>query len=475
MSIVIAHIARAILRGGVWTGFCLIACASRLPAQSASGGPAARADHVVLISIDGMRPDFYRNSADWAAPTIQQMARGGVQALGVRGVFPTVTYPSHTTLITGAMPARHGVFYNAPFEPAGQTGRWYWESSTIRVPTLFTALRSHGLKTAAVMWPVTQAAPVDYLVPEYWVLDPTVDRVETMRQASTPGLFDELEREATGKLSTARNFGGDDLTRDDRLGAMAAYLLETRKPALVAVHLISTDHAQHEEGRDGATVHRAVGAVDRAVGQIMEAAARAGILERTAFIITGDHGFVNTQTRVDPNVWLATAGLLDTTRSRGNWRAAFHVEGAAAFLQLRRAGDSASVNAARRAIAAAPAAEQRLFRIVEREELDRIGADPSVAFALSAVQGVRMGASASGRAIKPASGGTHGYFPSDFPEILTGFVGWGAGFRSGVVIPAMGLEDVAPLIAELLGVPFSAPDGVAHTGLLSPRGGRANP
>jgi len=48
-----------------------------------------------------MRPDFQRNSADWAAPTIQPMARGGVQALGVRGVFPTVTYPSHTTLITG--------------------------------------------------------------------------------------------------------------------------------------------------------------------------------------------------------------------------------------------------------------------------------------------------------------------------------------------------------------------------------------
>ena len=65
---------------------------------------------------------------------------------GVRGVFPTVTYPSHTTLITGAMPARHGIYYNSPFEPGGQTGRWYWEADAIRVPTLWDAVREAGTR-----------------------------------------------------------------------------------------------------------------------------------------------------------------------------------------------------------------------------------------------------------------------------------------------------------------------------------------
>jgi hypothetical protein len=288
-----------------------------------------------------------------------------------------------------------------------------------------------------------------------------------MRQRATAGLVEELEREATGRLDVRANFNGDWLTRDDRLGAMAAHLLETRRPALTALHLIGTDHFQHDEGRSGDRVARAVGAIDRAVGQLVDAAERAGILERTTFVITGDHGFVNTHLQVNPNVRLVAAGLLDTTRSRGRWRAVFHVEGGAAFLHLRDPRDTAAVSLARRALAMAPPSEQRLYRIVERAELDRVGADPRVPFALTAVNGVRLGGTGSGAVVVGSRGGTHGYFPTDMPEILTGFVAWGAGVRSGMVLPVMDLTDVAPFVATLLGVPFAPLDGVVQAGALS--------
>lgn len=432
-----------------------------LPAQT------PRAEHVVLISIDGLRPEFYRDPVSFGAPTIQQMARDGVHALGVRGVFPSVTYPSHTTLLTGATPARHGIYYNSPFEPAGQTGRWYWDADSIRVPTLFSALRKAGRTSAAVMWPVTVGAPVDFLVPEVWSLDSSVERILPMRQLATPGLVEELERDATGRLEGRANFNGDWLTRDDRLGAMAAHILETRRPALTALHLIGTDHFQHEQGRTGDRVSRAVAALDRAVGQLVDAAERAGILDRTTFIVTGDHGFVNTQLRVDPNVRLAAAGLQDTTPDRGRWRATFHVEGGAAFLHVRDARDTAAITTARRALDSAPASERRLYRIVERAELDVVGADPRVPFALTAVNGVRMGGASTGPSVRGSSGGTHGYFPTDMPEILTGFVAWGAGIRHGMVLPVMDLTDVAPLVATLLGVPFAPLDGVLQAGVLT--------
>lgn len=427
-----------------------------------------RSEHVVLISIDGLRPEFYRDATAFGAPTIQQMARDGVHAMGVRGVFPSVTYPSHTTLITGATPARHGIYYNSPFEPGGQTGRWYWEADSIRVPTLFSALRKAGRTSAAVMWPVSVGAPVDFLVPEVWSLDPSEERMLPMRQLATPGLIEELERDATGRLNDRGSFNGDWLSRDDRLGAMAAHILETRRPTFTALHLIGTDHFQHEQGRTGDKVSRAVSALDRAIGQLVDAAGRAGILERTTFIVTGDHGFVNTQLRVDPNVRLAAAGLQDTTATRGRWRATFHVEGAAAFLHLRDQRDTAAVTAARRALASAPPSERRLYRIVERAELDAIGADPRVPFALTSMNGVRMGGASTGTPVRGSSGGTHGYFPTDMPEILTGFVAWGAGVRPGMVLPVMDLTDVAPLIATLLGVPFAPLDGVLQAGVLTP-------
>ncbi|HVS66426.1 MAG TPA: ectonucleotide pyrophosphatase/phosphodiesterase [Thermoanaerobaculia bacterium] len=431
--------------------------------ETGNAGPLA--EHVVLVSIDGFRPEFYRDST-WPAPTIQHMAETGVFAEGVRGVFPTVTYPTHTTLVTGAMPARHGVYYNTPFEPEGQTGRWYWSEEAIQVETLWDALRAAGRESAAISWPVTVGAPIDRVMPEVWSLDPDAVPLVAMRDATRPaGLWEEVEREATGRL-TARSFSADWINRDDTTGAAAAYLLETYRPALLAIHLLSNDHFAHELGREAPTVRRAVAATDRAVGAVLDAAERAGIVKRTAFVITGDHGFVNTSLEVAPNVWLAEAGLRGAGADRGDWRATFHSQGGATFLHLRDPRDAESLAAVRLALAQAPREMAKLFRVVEREELEAIGADPRVPLALSGALDVRFSDAASGPVVRPASGAGHGYFPNDFEEILTGFVGWGAGFRSGVVLHRMGSEDVAPLIARLLGLDLEAKDGAAPLGLL---------
>ena len=426
-----------------------------------------RADHVVLVSVDGFRPDFYVPGSSWPAPNVQQMARDGAHAEGVRGVFPSVTYPSHTTIVTGALPARHGVYYNRPFEPAGQTGHWYWHESAIQVPTLWDAVRAVGRKTAAISWPVTVGAPIDLLVPEVYSLDPNVDRLLPMREGSTPGLWQELEREATGRLNQ-RNYSSSYITRDDTTAAIAAYVLETHQPALIALHLITTDSAQHAHGRESDRARRAVAAADRAIGAIRDAAERAGILDRTAFVITGDHGFVDLHTQIMPNVWLAEAGLHGTEPDRGTWRATFHATSGAAFLHLNDRADDAATAAVRDILAALPASIHRLFRVVERDELDAIGAAPNAPFALTGTLGVRFGSDASGDPVRPTDGGTHGFFPTDFPEILTGFVGWGAGFEHSRTVHRMALTDIADLIALLLDIDFESPDGAPPLGVLAP-------
>ena len=119
-----------------------------------TAGLTVPVEHVVLVSIDGLRPEFYLDPS-WPAPMLQQMVAEGAHADAVRGVFPSVTYPSHTTLVTGALPAHHGVYYNSPFEPGGQTGRWYWEASAIRADTLWRAVHRAGGRSAAVGWPET--------------------------------------------------------------------------------------------------------------------------------------------------------------------------------------------------------------------------------------------------------------------------------------------------------------------------------
>ena len=439
------------------------------PAATETPQPAATplprlADHVVVVSFDGLRPEMYRDPT-WPAPALQQLAREGAQAEAVFGVFPTVTYPTHTTIVTGALPARHGVYYNTPFEPAGPTGRWTWEASAIRVPTLWTAARGAGLTTAAVSWPVAVGAPIDWNVPEIWPLEKDGSIVAELRRHTTPpGLVEELERNAVGALRDDLWKLGE-MSRDDRVGEMAAYLLETKKPSLLLVHLLSIDHFEHEHGREHPLVRRAVAAADRALARMIEATYRAGIHERTAFVVTGDHGFSDTHSQLAPNVWLVAAGLREAKRDKGNWRAHFHVSSASAFLILRDPADADALRRVREVLASQPPGVRRLFRVVERDELDRLGAAPEAALALAYAPGVGGSSAYEGEAVRAGQGGDHGYLP-DERGLQTGLVAWGTGVRAGAVVPRMSSADVAPLVARLLGIPFAAPDGVLLPGLL---------
>jgi predicted AlkP superfamily pyrophosphatase or phosphodiesterase len=424
-------------------------------AVEVSAQPRRLTDHVVLISIDGFRPDFYME-AKWPAPNLKQMKKEGTHAVGVRGVFPSVTYPSHTTIITGAKPAKHGIYYNGVYDPAQKTEDWYWYTDQIKAKTLWHAVREAGLKSASFIWPVSVGAPIDYNIPEFWDVAEGHGGIEPIRRKEHPaGLLAELEKEVLGTLNK-RTFNGNYLSQEDRTGEMAAYVLETYKPNLTTVHLIATDHFQHAEGREGAMVHKAIAAADRAIGKIMEAAHRAGISDRTTFIIVGDHGFVDIHSTLSPNVWLKEAGLLEDKKDRGNWKATFHTAGASAFLHLKDKNDKATEDKVRALLQAQPQNIREMFRIVEKEELAAIGADPNAVLALAPKPGISFSGAASGESLKPAKGGTHGFFP-DFKQIETGFLAWGAGVRPGEQITEMGLEEVAGVVAKLLNLKMDVP------------------
>lgn len=421
-----------------------------------------RADHVILISIDGFRPDFYQQDR-WPAPMLQHMARQGAQADGVRGIFPSLTYPSHTTLVTGTFPYAHGIYYNTPFEPDGQTGRWYWEYDAITTESLWSLAKENGLVSASIGWPVTVGAPIDYNLPEIW--DPEEEWVAAVRRHTTPdGFFEEIETYAAGKMS-GDMLSGSHMMREDRVGAMASYIIQEQKPNLMTIHIVTTDAHQHRYGMEHHLVDRALATADRAIARMVEAADLAGILDRTAFVISGDHGFTNISARVAPNVWLVEAGLMEDRPDRGDWRAAFHAGGGSAFLHLRDPDDHEAADQVRQLLEELPPSTKKLFRIVDREELDSIGANPDAPFALTASSIASLSGATSGDAIRSATGGTHGHFP-DFKSMETGFVAWGSGIRQSVHLSQIGMEDIAPLAAELLGLRFSDPNGLLIPGIL---------
>src|SRR5438067_1310055 len=100
-------------------------------------------------------------------PTLRRFVAEGAYAEGVQGVIPTVTYPSHTTLITGVWPAKHGILSNTVFDPL-RTGpaNWYWYADDIRAPTLWDSAARAGWTTASIQWPASVGARVAWNIPE---------------------------------------------------------------------------------------------------------------------------------------------------------------------------------------------------------------------------------------------------------------------------------------------------------------------
>ena len=250
-----------------------------------------------------------------------------------------------------------------------------------------------------------------------------------------------------------------------------AYLIKTYRPHLAAVHLVIADNAQHAEGREGEGVRAAVAVVDQAVGVIVNAVDQGGLGRDTAIVVAGDHGFVDTHTALAPNVWLREAGLLGggaraAASDRSRWQAVFHATGGATFLQLKDPNDRTTLARVRALLDALPPAQRRLFRVIDQAALARDGVDPRAALALAAEPGITFSADIDGPALKAARGGAHGYYP-DFAEIRTGFIAAGAGIAHHGPIDRLRLEDVAPTVAALLGIPLPGAEGVALPGVVA--------
>lgn len=122
-----------------------------------------RAQHVILISIDGFRPEMYQDPC-CPAPNLHWPMTHGTYARHLKSVFPSYTYPSHTAMITGGFPARSKILHNQPRN--NPHGEWNWFMDSVKVPMIWGACEKAGLTTAAVEWPVAVGKDIDYDVPK---------------------------------------------------------------------------------------------------------------------------------------------------------------------------------------------------------------------------------------------------------------------------------------------------------------------
>lgn len=440
----------------------------------------AQVKHVILISIDGFHPDMYTDKS-WPSPNLQKLMKEGTYADHLLSVFPAYTYPSHTAMVTGAYPARSGIYFN---QPKGSKGDWNWFTNAVKVPTLWQVLKQAGKTTAAVEWPVSVTRDITYNLPEIWSNEHPDDRVTEARKYATPGLFEEVELNATGKLN-GDNFNDNFYSLDENAGRAAAYIFQTKKPAFMAVHFATVDGFEHEQGRDGDSVRMALACNDRAIGDIMQAIEQSKETDSTAVIIVGDHGFATINQVMRPNMLFKSLPVRFTAAGGSCFLYPIHhVDQYGHLIQEKQYPAAEVVKMVADSLDKLPKDKRKLFRIIDRKELDQMGADSAALMALSAQPGmVFSGASASkqtenhgpGTLIQdnkldgvfiPTTGGHHGYDPN-IPQMFTGFIAYGANINKGGHIISLQEVDIAPLIAKLLNIEFNTPDGKLVPGIIN--------
>ena len=427
--------------------------------------PPASERIVVLISLDGMA-NYYMDDPKAEMPTIRRLAAEGARAQKMKASMPTVTWPNHTTLVTGVNPAKHGVIGNSYFDRSKDAivsllpDPLFNKEEIVKSPTIYDVAKAAGLKTAGISWPATRGAvTLDWAVPD-------VGTQALYEQFVTPQLLTEFSdagipwesQEQWCKTGRGRN-------RDRMYVQMLNHVIRHHRPNVAMLHLVELDHVEHAKGPQSPEAYAAVKFLDDRVAEVLEELQKS-FPGTATLIVSADHGFFPYQQQILPNVLLRQEKLETTVASRitgGQVRAVS--QGGSSFIYVL---DQANREALIARVAALFKGVEGVGRVITPKEFPAYGlADPGqnpqmADVVLSARKGYTFADTAAGEDVVTAKTedvkGSHGYDPNE-AGMHASFVAWGAGIVPGTKLGTISNMDVTPTMATLLGLHMKDSDG----------------
>ena len=203
-------------------------------------------NHVIVITFDGTRADVFRKASSIA----DYFKSIGARAEYAISTYPTITYPSHTSIFTGTYAVVHGVYDNKYYE--------------VKAETIFEVAYSYGLKSALVT------------------------------PAST--LANMLSKGGT----VADVYTGDEYADMSKVTTTAEQLL-SEGYNLMRLHYVESDDTGHLYGADSEQYRAVIAAEQNEVKKLIDRIQEHGLRNDTVIILTADHGmFVNKHHHIYP-------------------------------------------------------------------------------------------------------------------------------------------------------------------------------
>ena len=432
--------------------------------------------NLFVLSMDAMvREDI---AYLMTKPNFSKLMAKRAEVTHVRSVYPTSTYPAHTSIMTGCNPGKHGIRTNVPLKIVDDHyPHWYLFSKSIRTEDIFAAAKRAGCTTASVFWPITGCNPnIDHIIDEYFLFFPEEEPLETFRRL---GADKEALRAIQENLDLLpiRDPETRKLNRDfdDFIMGCTCSLIRNAQPDVLFVHNCRLDTLRHSNGVFHENVIKGLDQTDLWLGDVMQAMEDAGVYEDTNFVILSDHGQMDLTQRVSLNTLLVRGGFIDLT-PKGlmyDWRAFAQSNGMSATVYLHDPDDEAlyqQVHAYLQKLV-----DEKTWGFTKVYTACQLREKYGTYGPFSFMVATNGQTAVSEKLTEPAviqidlsdyrtGSATHGYEPELGPQPV--FLGRGPAFKEGAVLSQAWLIDEAPTFARILGQDMPQAEGHCLEALL---------
>lgn len=407
---------------------------------------------LMMISLDAC---FQRDAQTLLAlPNLGALAAEGVFCDNVRTIYPTLTYPIHTSIITGCYPDRHGVGHNEKYAPDDAPGLrpWYWDEADIQVPTLFSAAYQAGREVATLLWPVTgHSRGIKYNFPEalampwenqvlkvlkygsaWWLLKNEI-KFGKQRVSNKQPYLDRYATLLTEQL-IYRQYADESPEFEEKDVKPSRRRMGQNMPDLLALHLVDCDAMRHEYGVSSPEAEASLVRLDQLVGRVLQALEYRKAREDTIVAVVSDHGQDDVTKSVDLNALFR----------QNQVPCQAHTLGFGAYIRCERA-EVARVYQ----YLSDHMDEYSLSHVYSRQELRELHAPEDVLLAVEAQPGVEILESGD---MQPHRA-NHG-FGLHHPGARTLLWLSGPMFKKNARLTQASVVDIAPTLAEAAGLYF---------------------
>lgn len=430
-------------------------------------------NYLICISIDALNitdKNYIKNLSNF-----KDFFSNGAYAEEVVGIYPSLTYPSHATIVTGVYPNKHKIYSNTKNQPSKKELDWFWTKDEIKTKTIFDYAQEKNLTIGTILWPVMCKAPFNYVFPEI-IPHKGENILRKFLNNGTP-LFILSSFLKYRKLLD----GFNQPNLDEFSTSCFCNMIEKKKPNLSFLHLIELDDIRHKYGLKSPHTHEALKRINKRLGKIINSTKKAGIYDKCTFVLLGDHGFKSFDKIINLNVIFKKHGLITTDNNNDiiDWKVYSNTCNGSAQIFINTTYKEEVYDLVYKILKkleiTLDSGVKKVYTLrelenkyslngdfhfmVEAEDGYAINNDLTEEYMLSREEYSKLFPS------KKSYKGHHGYDPYD-KDYKTLFLAKGFGIKKGISIPKINLVDEAPTMAAILGIKMEKADGKIITDIL---------